>query len=194
MELPLALKLAYTAFLVVLVPRYWKAYGPGNFLWVCDVALLGTAAALWLESPILASMMLLAVAVPQLAWDVDFFGRLLTGRHPIGMTSYMFDRTLPLATRALSVFHIFLPILLVWLLVRWGYDPRAWAAQTLLTWALLLASYAFTRPADNVNYAFGPGAKPQTRLPPRVYLALAMAVAPLAYWPVHALLAWLLGR
>ncbi|HEV8676162.1 MAG TPA: membrane-associated protein [Methylomirabilota bacterium] len=190
MELPLALKLVYTGFLAVLVPVYWKAYGPGNFLWLCDVAVLGTGVALWLESPLLASMMLLAT-LPELGWNLDLFTRLLTGRHPIGMTAYMFDRTLPRHVRALSSFHIVLPVLLAWLVARWGYDPRAWPAQSVLTWGLLLASYALTRPADNINYAFGPGAKPQTRLSPRVYLLLVMAIIPLGYWPAHALLRWL---
>jgi hypothetical protein len=187
-EPPLALKLAYTAFVAVLVPVYWKAYGPGNFLWLCDVALLGAGAALWLESRLLASMMLLA-AVPELVWNADFVARLATGRHLVGMTAYMFDRALPLHTRALSGFHVFLPIVLVWLAARWGYDRRAWPVQTLVTWALVLASYRWTRPDANVNYAFGPGARPQTRLPPRLYLLLVLAAVPLLYWPAHALLA-----
>ncbi|MGH7264013.1 MAG: membrane-associated protein [Candidatus Rokuibacteriota bacterium] len=191
MELPLALKIAYTVFVAVLVPVYWKAYGPGNFLWLCDVALFGAGAALWLESRLLASMMLLAM-VPELVWNADFFGRLATGRHLVGMTAYMFDRALPLHTRALSGFHVFLPVLLVWVTARSGYDPRALPAQTALTWALVLASYGLTRPADNVNYvfgAFGPGTRPQRRLPPRLYLLVVLAVVPLLYWPAHAVLA-----
>ena len=46
-RLPLALKLAYTAFMAVLVPVYWSWYGPTNFLYFCDVALLLTLVGIW---------------------------------------------------------------------------------------------------------------------------------------------------
>ena len=54
-RIPLWFKLAYTAFCAVLVPTYLLAYGPTNFLYFCDVALLTTLVAIWLESPLLAS-------------------------------------------------------------------------------------------------------------------------------------------
>ena len=41
-KIPLAAKLAVTAFLAVLLPVYLHAYGPTNFLWFCDAALLLT--------------------------------------------------------------------------------------------------------------------------------------------------------
>ena len=41
-RIPLWLKIAYTAFLAVMVPVYWANYGPTNFLYFCDVALLLT--------------------------------------------------------------------------------------------------------------------------------------------------------
>jgi hypothetical protein len=39
----------------VVVPTYWRQYGPGNFLWFSDVALLASVPALWFESPLIAS-------------------------------------------------------------------------------------------------------------------------------------------
>ena len=44
-QIPLAIKLAFTAFMAVLVPVYWKQYGPTNFLYFCDLALFITLAA-----------------------------------------------------------------------------------------------------------------------------------------------------
>ena len=35
-RIPLWLKLAYTAFMAVLVPVYLRNYGPTNFLYFCD--------------------------------------------------------------------------------------------------------------------------------------------------------------
>ena len=49
-KIPLAAKLAGTAFLALLVPVYWHTYGPTNFLWFCDAALILTVAGMWLES------------------------------------------------------------------------------------------------------------------------------------------------
>jgi len=40
------LKLAYTAMVVAIVPVYYVHYGPANFLWFSDIALVVTAVAL----------------------------------------------------------------------------------------------------------------------------------------------------
>ena len=62
-------KALYTLFMAVLVPFYFVQYGPLNFLWFCDVALLVTLAALWLESPLLASMQAVAITLPKAITD-----------------------------------------------------------------------------------------------------------------------------
>ena len=181
----LGVKVAYTIFLAVLVPVYWAHYGPANFLWFSDIALIGTGLALWLESPLLASMMMLAVLLPELAWNLDFFGRLLTGHAMFGMSAYMFERERPRLVRALSLFHVPLPIGLVWLVHRLGYDRRAWLGQSLLALVVLPASYWLTDPAENVNWVHGLGA-PQRRLPPWLYLALLIVAFSLVlYLPPH---------
>lgn len=192
---PLPLKIGYTLFLCVLVPVYWVHWGPKNFLWFSDVALLTTGLALWLESALLASMMTLAIALPELAWNVDFFGRLLTGRQMLGLSGYMFDREKPRFLRALSLFHVVLPGVLLWMVHRLGYDERAWLFQTVLALFVLPLCYWITAPADNVNWVYGPGSKPQTLLPPLAYLALTMLFFPVViYLPTHFLLRALLGR
>jgi hypothetical protein len=38
--IPLGLKIIYTLFACALVPIYWRQYGPTNFLWFSDIALL----------------------------------------------------------------------------------------------------------------------------------------------------------
>jgi hypothetical protein len=158
--------LLYTLFLCVLVPVYWASYGPKNFLWFSDIALLTTAAALWLESPLVASMMALAVALPELAWNLDFFGRLLTGHHILDLSRYMFDSHKSLSLRALSLFHVALPVVLIWMIYRLGYDRCAWAAQTVVALIVLPVTYWLTDPADNINWVYGPGIKPQAWMPP----------------------------
>lgn len=193
--IPLWIKILSTLFLCVLVPVYWIHWGPRNFLWFSDIALLATAIALWLESALLASMMTLAIALPELAWNADFFGRLVTGRHILGLSGYMFDVRKPLFLRALSLFHVVLPVLLLWTVHRLGYDPRALAFQTVAALVILPVTYALTDPADNINWVYGPGRKPQTWTSPRAYLALVMLFFPVViYLPTHLLLSALSGR
>ncbi|MDH3419525.1 MAG: membrane-associated protein [Gammaproteobacteria bacterium] len=188
------IKLAYTLFVFVLVPAYWLEYGPENFLWGSDIALLVTLLALWAESARLASMMAVAILLPELAWNIDFFWRLTFGVDVLSLpgTQYMFDPELPLLVRGLSLFHIALPALLVWLVYRLGYERRALIDQTVLAWAVLAATYLFTDPAANINWVRGFGREPQTWMAAPVYLVLLMIAIPLVvYLPTHLLLKWL---
>jgi hypothetical protein len=190
-QIPLGVKIGYTLFLLVLVPVYWAHYGPRNFLWFSDIALLATAATLWLESPLLAGMMMLAVLLPELVWNLDFFGRLLTGHSMFGMSAYMFDPAIPRYLRALSLFHVPLPAGLVWLVLRLGYDRRAWLCQSLLALIVLPVTYRLTERADNVNWVHGLG-RPQRTLPPWLYLALLIVAFSLVlYLPPHLLFVYL---
>lgn len=183
--IPLRLKGLYSLFLCVLVPVYWHHYGPSNFLWACDIALFFIFLALWLEHPLPTSMMAVGVLPFELAWIVDF----IAGSRLLGMASYMFDAALPLYLRVLSLYHLALPPLMVFLLVRLGYDRRALLAQTLLVWLVLPLTYFLTEPAENINLVFGPGKDPQTLVHPLLYLALEMILLPIVVClPVHLLL------
>jgi len=86
-QIALWLKIAYTLFICVLVPVYWVQYGPGNFLWFSDIALFVTAAALWVESSLLASMMALSVLVLESVWIIDFIIGLISGSSIIGLSA-----------------------------------------------------------------------------------------------------------
>jgi hypothetical protein len=136
-------------------------------------------------------MMAVGVLLPELAWNLDFFLRLFTGIDLLGMdaTGYMFASQLTPWFKALSLFHVFLPVVLVWLVSRLGYDPRALPAQSLLTWVLLAVCYLFTDPERNLNWVFGIGGLPQTWMPGPLFLLLLMAAYPLCIFvPTHFLL------
>jgi len=190
--IPLWIKLGYTGMVAVILPVYAVRYGWRNFLWFSDIALVATAAALWLESALLASMMAVGVLLPELLWNVSFLGRLLFGIRATDLAGYMFDPAKPRYLRALSLFHMVLPVTLLWLIARLGYDARAPVAQTALAWAVLPVTYAVVRPHDeNINWVYGLGAR-QTRLSPQRYLMLLMLAFPvIVYLPTHfALKAW----
>lgn len=187
--IPLWLKVIYTVFVVITILVYLKKYGPGNFLWFSDIALIVTVAALWLENQLLASMMAVGILLPEAVWNVSFFGRLLTGKQLTGLAGYMFDPDKPLYLRAISLFHVFLPVLLVWLVSKLGYASNAWIFQTMLAWVVLPLTYWFTDPEDNVNWVYGPTSKPQKRMSPLLYLLLLMIAFPiLVYFPTHLIL------
>ena len=86
-QIALWLKISYTLFICLLVPVYWVQYGPGNFLWFSDIALFVTAAALWVESSLLASMMALSVLVLESVWIFDFIIGLISGSSVIGLSA-----------------------------------------------------------------------------------------------------------
>jgi hypothetical protein len=188
-QIPLWLKIGYTLFVCVLVPAYWKHYGPGNFLWFSDSALLITVIALWSENSLLTSIAALAVLLLDLAWNIDFVTHLLTGSSLTGLSAYMFNRGVSRFIRALSLFHVFFPVLLVWMLHRLGYDGRALLVQTVLAWIALPLSYFFTRRSENVNWVHGFGNQPHLFLSPPLHILMLMISFPIViYLPTHFLL------
>ena len=185
------IKIPYTILVSVLVPVYWIELGPENFLWLSDIALLTIGLALWIESRILASMMAVGVLLPEIAWNVDFFIRLAAGYDVIGLnaTGYMFENRYPELIKLLSLFHVVLPLLMLWMVYRLGYDIRAVYAQTLLVWILLPVCYLVTDPASNINWVFGIGNPPQTWVSEHMYLVFLMLAFPLlVFVPTHYML------
>lgn len=191
-HIPLWFKIAYTVFVLFIIPIYMKYHGPSNFLWFSDIALFTIAIALWLESSLLASMMAVGVLLPEIAWNIDYFARLFTGKKLLGLSDYMFEKDKPLFLRGISLFHVVIPVVLILLLIILGYDKDAVYWQTLLAWLILPVTYFFTSPEENINLVFGLGSKPQKKIHPGLYLVLLMLFLPLCiYLPSHLLLQWI---
>lgn len=183
------IKIPYTLFVFVLVPVYWSRYGPSNFLWFSDIGLVGTLVALWFESRFLISMMATGVLILDIVWNLIFFPKLVLGAGPEGLVGYMFDPKIPLPIRALSLFHVALPIIQLWTLNKLGYDARAWKYQALLGLIILPLSYAVSRPEENINWVLGVTEVPQRWLPAPLYLAVLMVIYPaLVCFPTHLVL------
>ncbi|MGH7983590.1 MAG: membrane-associated protein [Candidatus Udaeobacter sp.] len=186
--IPFGLKIIYTIFVCALVPIYWRQYGPANFLWFSDIALLALVPALWLENALLVSMMAISVVFFEALWNIDFVFRLATSKSLIGLSAYMFDSMIPVFIRGISCFHIVLPLLLLWTLHRLGYDQRAFVWQTVVALVVLPISYLVSNPQENVNWVYGFGQKPQTILPAPLFAILLMLLFPIAvYLPTHLL-------
>ncbi|HTW93640.1 MAG TPA: hypothetical protein VMD30_02525, partial [Tepidisphaeraceae bacterium] len=134
---PFWFRIVYALYLAVLVPVYSVQYPLANFLWFSDIALVVTCVAAWVGNSLLASMMALAVLAPEIVWNLGFFTRLIFGVNPFGLADYMFNPQKPLYVRALSLFHVPLPVAIVYLISRLGYDRRALLAQTIVSLVVL---------------------------------------------------------
>ncbi len=197
--LPLWLKLACTTWTIVLVVVYWQVYGPTNFLFFCDVALFFAVAGMWTGNRVLMSAPAVGIVLPQLIWVVDLAFE-ASGHHMLGMTGYMFNPDTPLATRLLSLFHGWLPFVLLYGVYRMGYERRGLWTWTVVAWALILISYMFIPPQPalpgshlpvNVNFVYGPGKQPQTWMNQDLWVATySLLMLVLIFLPTH----WFLCR
>jgi hypothetical protein len=179
-QVPAVVKWGFTAFMAVLVPTYWYHYGPTNFLYFCDIALFLTLFAVWRNNSLAASAAAVGILIPQLFWCVDFVFE-LSGMHLSHMTSYMVDDRRPLFLRSLSLFHGWLPFLLLFIVYKLGYDKRALRTWTTLAWSVCLVAFFFLPAAGaevpsvntplNVNYVYGLNdSKPQEFMNAYAYL------------------------
>jgi hypothetical protein len=151
---------------------WWKHYGWTNFRWFSDIAFIGAVPAMWLESAALASVLTVAVLIPELLWNVDYALRLALRRRITGLTDYMFERDRLLLLRGLSLFHVPLPLVLLWMIAAYGYDasvglPGAVAlGAVVLPWSRILST-----PEKNINWTYGFGAQ-RMRWPGWVFVPL----------------------
>ena len=174
------LRWAAVAWLAVWLPAYWAFYGPVTFLNLCDIAVILTCAGLWRGSALLLSTQAVSSLVVDAAWLVDLGWRAATGRHLLGGTEYMWDPTYPAWLRALSLFHVLLPVTLLYALRRVGYDRHALAAQSALAAVVLAVSRTYG-PEANVNFSFADPVLGRSWGPAPVHLAVILGGLALVY-------------
>jgi hypothetical protein len=168
--IPTWFMVAYTVFVAYVMAIWWKNYGWRNFLWFSDIAFIGAVPAMWLGSSPLASVLAVAVLLPEILWNVDFVGRLLVRRRITGLTDYMFEPERPKLLRGLSLFHVPLPLVLLWMLAAYGYDSRIGLPGAIVLGAVVLpVSRLVSAPDKNINWTYGLGAA-KSKWPAWVYV------------------------
>ena len=182
------LKWIALAWLVIWIPAYWRTWGWQNFLHLCDIAVILSCLGIIFGSRLLISSQALATLVTGLLWGLDAGWHVVFHHSLIGGTEYLWDAAVPLWVRLLSLFHLALPILLVILCARIGYDRRALAFQSAITLCVMIIS-RWMGSAGNLNYVF---------LDPIFHRALGSAALHMSiifagtvllfYLPAHALL------
>jgi hypothetical protein len=187
------LRWAVAGFLALYVPSYWIAYGLVNFTFLCNLSVILAAIGVWTCSRLLLSSQAIAILFVGTAWTLDVAGRLLVGRHLIGGTEYMWDRQWPLPTRLLSLYHVALPVTLVYALRRVGYDARGYWLQSAIALTGVLAGRLFG-PQLNINSAFVDPILKRTWGGPLTHVAVVASALFLVAYPVsHFVLTWLCG-
>jgi hypothetical protein len=174
--------------MAVWFPWYAWVYGFTNFLSLCDLAAILTCIGLWTGSALLISSQAISSLVIDLVWDLDVLSRLVTGRHWIGGTEYMWDPQWALGLRLLSLFHAVWPLVLLWGVRRTGYDRRGLPLQCAIAGVVMILS-RLAGPEANLNFSWRDpllhgsfGAAP-------LHLAITfVGLVLIAYLPTHALL------
>ena len=175
-----------TLFTLILIPVYWKYYGPQNFLWFSDIGLFLTVVALWLESHLLMSTVIIAVLPVEIAWNIDFFVQLLTTHNILGIANYMFEPQYSFFLKSLSLFHVIMPLIWFFYLWRWGYNKRALKYAIALAWSVLILTYLFTEPGKNINWVFTPQVHHWQWISPLAWVMLLMiGFTLLLFGPLH---------
>jgi hypothetical protein len=186
---------AFTAWMAAWVPIVLWAYGPQNFLWVCNIAQFLVLYAVWRNHRLLLSSQAGTICLVGLVWTLDFTLGLFTGGRTASFTAYMFDAEIPLLARASSLYHVGLPLFVLWLLGRTGYDRRGPWLQSAIGGLAVVGAWLFTEPHRNVNWIYEPFGIEQAWLPTPAFVTLLVLLYPLLlYFPGHLLVRAVLRR
>jgi hypothetical protein len=187
-KLPLWIRWLALLWLVFWFTVYWRSWGPLNFLHLCDISEILACIGFAADSALLISSQAVASLVVDVAWGLDAGWTVVFGHHLIGGTEYLFDPSHALWVRLLSLFHLALPVLLLWAVHRQGYDRRGFPLQLAIALPAFIAS-RFAPPAQNINYAFTDPFFHRSWGPAPVHVVvifLFMLVVP--YLPTHLVL------
>lgn len=179
---------ASVVWLALWIPSYWITWGAANFLHLCDIAVILACAGFWFGNSRLLSSQAISSLVADLLWDLDAGWKLFLGHHLFGGTEYMWDAHYPLWVRLLSLFHVVLPVVLLWALYRAGYDRGGFIFQSSVA-ALAMVAARYTDSALNINYVFRDPILHRMWGPEPVHLALMwLGLVVVIYLPTHLLL------
>jgi hypothetical protein len=162
-----------------------------DLLWFCDVAMILVIIGLWRENSLVLSLATLASIGPQFAWQIDYFYQLISDKPLFGFTDYMFTASNPTVNYIISLFHVWMPPILIYSLYLVRYNQRALKTQSGLSLLIILLSYSLTSdmfgPAGNLNQVYGPSATaPQTWMHPWLWLfVIWLYTIVVIYVPTH---------
>jgi hypothetical protein len=175
-------------WLLIWIPAYWRTWGAANFLHLCDVGVILTCAGLWSNSGLLVSSQAVAALLVDIAWTADAAWKIFFGRYLTGGMDYLLDARYPLWIRLLSLYHLVIPVLLLWAVARTGYDRRGWGLQSAIA-AVVFAASRFTPSEQNINFAFSDPFIHRVWGPPAIHVVVStLFMIFVVYFPTHVIL------
>lgn len=196
-HVPLPARVFFTLWMAAWVPIVVNTQGPQNFWWLCNLAQFVILWCVWQPRRLLLSSQAGTVVLIGLVWTLDLLAAVALGESPTGITAYMFNDSLPLSLRATSTYHVWLPLLVLWLCRREqvGYDPRGPWLQCVIASGAIVGGWWFGDPERNLNYSHAPFGVEQVWLAQPLYIALlCLATALLVYLPGHWLVRLAVGQ
>ncbi|QOC21739.1 hypothetical protein IC757_11895 [Wenzhouxiangella sp. AB-CW3] len=195
-NIPLTARLVFSAWMVFWVAVVMTHHGPQNFFWLCNLAQFIILYAIWRGNRLLLSSQAGLVCLVGLVWTLDLVVALILGGHSLtGFTAYMYSDELPLIARAVSLYHVFLPPFLLWLVWRRGYDGRGVWLQCVIGAAGVIGGWLWTEPWRNVNWVHEFFGTEQVWMPDPLWVALLVIAYPLLiFLPGHFLVRWCLSK
>jgi hypothetical protein len=187
-KLPVWIRWVAAIWLLFWFVVYWRSWGALNFLHLCDIAEILACIGFIADSALLISSQAVASLLVDAAWALDAAWTIIFRHHLIGGTEYLFDPSYPLWVRLLSLFHLALPVLLLWALHRLGYDRRGFPLQLGIAFVAFIAS-RFAPATQNINYAFADPFLHRAWDPAPVHVVVAfLFMLVVVYLPTHLVL------
>lgn len=176
-------------WLLVYIPVYATSYGFWHFMQLCNLGVLISCMGFLLRNAFLISSQAIATPVIALFWLADFLSQCITGHFIHGGTAYMWNGEIPLITRLLSLYHLFLPVLLISWLAKNGYEKNSWKLQAAIAVSALLLGLFIAPSVENLNYVYHwPGGRILYGQPIlHAMLSLSILLV-FVYWPTHRVL------
>lgn len=186
--IPRCVRLGYTAWMVFWIGVVLANQGPQNFFWLCNVAKFVLLVAVWGGHRLLLASQSGVVLVVGIGWSLDFVIGVGLGGSLTGFTAYMWSDELSPLARAVSLYHVSLPLFALYLLSRLGYDRRGPWLQCAIGAVAVAGGWQFTEPGRNINWVYYQFGVEQAWMPEPAFVLLLAVVYPLVlYLPGHAL-------
>lgn len=193
--IPGTIRLTFTVWMAVWTPIILWSYGPQNFLWLCNIAQFLVLYSLWTDDRLILSSQAGTVCLIGLVWVLDFIPAIASGGATATVTAYMFNPDYPLPTRIASIYHVFLPALILTVLHHRGYDRRGVWLQCVIGGLAVIGSWLFTDEERNINWVAAPFHVEQVWMPDAAWVVVMLVLYPLVlYFPGHGLVLWVLRR
>lgn len=176
------------------------AHKPEWLLWYSSAGLLFSAIAILTRNSFLLTSMFCALFVIESIWSIGFFSLLIFHKSLYGMVEYAFSPAFPRKDFYIGLYHVLIPISLLWGVAANKINKYGWLGATLYAGILATATYIFSNPSENINCAFS--AKRCVSFlsifmslsgPFRIIIGLAM-MSLLLFIPTNYVLLWLKSK